>query len=1787
MSRQFLDRCLLLDLETSFDQRILKIGAIYRGQIFVYPAGRSLDDALAALDRFAGAADFVLGHNVLDHDLPILARRAPGLEMLRKPVIDTLYLSPLAFPENPYHRLVKDYKLNRHAVSDPLADARLAACVFAEAWQSLADAASTEPELAAFYAFCFDALAGLRTLFTDLAGRPPMAGDEALEYLASGCRGQVCAPALAECAGRELRRPDHRLTWSFAVAWLRVAGGASVLPRWVAARHRHTPELLEALRGRPCADPGCLYCRTHHDLEAQLARFFDLAAFRALPAAACGGSLQRAVAARGAASGSLLAVLPTGSGKSLCYQLPALIRYRQRGQLTIVISPLQALMQDQIAHLHARTGLDCAAAINGLLTSPERGAALEKVRLGGVAILYVSPEQLRNRTFRQAIEQREIAAWVFDEAHCLSKWGHDFRPDYLYASRFIRDLARRQGRRPPPPVACFTATAKPDVAREIRDHFRAELNTELVVFGGNLRRAELHFGVEAVAGAAKLARVHTLTAEQLAAAPGAAVVVYFATRRGTERAAEFLAAKGVQAAAFHAGLPAPDKRRVQQAFMEGSLAVVCATNAFGLGIDKDNVRLVIHGDLPGSLESYLQEAGRAGRDGNPAKCVLLFAEADVERQFRLAAASRLSRRDIAQILRGLRRLARGQRGGGGEVVVTCGELLASDAVETSFEAKDRDADTKVKTAIAWLERAQLVERNQNQTRVFQGRLRITSLDEAARRIGERAPQLKAAEREVWLAILAALMNCPPDQGVTADELAEIPALAAIVESGVEDADGAAAGGGNDGRGGGGAGERAGEAVLRILDQMAALDLIESGLQLTAYLKPRGQGGSAAAFDDLCRLERALLEVLAARPPAAATGAWQEVSLRWLNQTLRDRGLPSHPERLRRLLTSLAREGSGEPGRASLLALAYRSRDHYGLRLPRGWQDLLDLAERRRATAGCVLAALLALAPAADAAAARAAGGPQTTVRIAFAIADLAAALRSDLDLAARTPEPESAAERALLLLHDLEVIQLQHGLAVFRQAMTIRLRAGKRGVRYTEEDFRTLREHYRERTFQIHVMARYAELGLRDMDRALEFVDDYFSAEREAFSRRHFPGEAAMLARATGRDSYRRIVESLDNAAQSAVVAAHADASLLVLAGPGSGKTRVVVHRCAYLLRVERVPASAILVVCFNRSAAREAAQRLRQLVGDDARGVMVQTYHGLALRLTGTSLAAGALQGGAEPDFARLIDDANRLLRQPAAAEAAAAAQPGGLLRDRILAGFSHVLVDEYQDINEAQYELIGHLAGRREAEQDRRLPILAVGDDDQTIYGWNGASVEFLRRFQKDYPKTAVHFLVENFRSSSAIIACADRLIRHNRGRMKQGHPARADGKRAPEQGGGSAGATGAAHAGRVRLLRVAGAGAQAAAVVEHLLELRRLTPHLDWRRCAVLARTRRELEPIRALCEARELPVIWAADREKLPPLHRVREIAALLRVLEARRGETLRASWLLAQTACGVPAEPAANPWTALLREILHEWQDETADAEVAAGETAEFLFDALAERRREPVRGEGIYLGTVHSAKGLEFSHVVLADGGWTAKKPDLDDEEAERRLYYVGMTRARHTLGLLARRDEDNPHLRLIEEGAAAAGGNARTATGNGANHDLQVIEPAIEEPPAGILERRFALLGLGDLFLDYAGRRPPGDPLHARLDRLRPGDPLTAFTTPEGWIDILDASGSPVAALSQSGRDALGGAGRPDLLRVIAMVERRASDSRPDFQKSLRCERWLVPMVEATYRECRPRHER
>jgi ATP-dependent DNA helicase RecQ len=335
------------------------------------------------------------------------------------------------------------------------------------------------------------------------------------------------------------------------------------------------------------------------DLAGELHRHFGLAAFR---------EGQREVIDSLLAGRSTLAVMPTGRGKSLCYQLPALLL----PGVTLVVSPLIALMKDQVDALAAR-GI-AATFINSSLEQDEQERRIAAMAAGEVKLVYVAPERFRHRAFVQALANTPISLFAVDEAHCLSQWGHDFRPDYLKLRGAIAACKN-------PPVLAATATA----TREVRQDIVAQLGlVDPAVVVSGFDRPNLKYVVRYAPGEEqKLAKLD----EVLSKVPGHAIV-YAAKRKHVELITEHLQMNGVEAVPYHAGMQEGERSWAQDRFMSGEARVVVATNAFGMGIDKPGVRVVVHYDLPGTIEAYYQEAGRAGRDGHASYCVLLFGPAD-------------------------------------------------------------------------------------------------------------------------------------------------------------------------------------------------------------------------------------------------------------------------------------------------------------------------------------------------------------------------------------------------------------------------------------------------------------------------------------------------------------------------------------------------------------------------------------------------------------------------------------------------------------------------------------------------------------------------------------------------------------------------------------------------------------------------------------------------------------------------------------------------------------------------------------------------------------------------------------------------------------------------------------------------------------------------------------------------------------------------------------------------------------------------------------------------------
>jgi len=1686
-TRPLIGHCLALDLEIGKDSgRIHALAAIRsdRADEPLCAKQHGLHDAIRRVEHMAQDVSWLVGHNIIGFDLPHLRALAPDSPLLDMPVLDTLRLSPLAFPRNPYHRLVKHYKeakLLRFPPSVPELDARLSLTLLEEEFEALRALRTSHPALLAAW---HGLLAqrendrGFAAFVAEVREAPAPTPGECAKAVTSCLDESACASALEALASKDSESPWPLV---YALAWISVAGTNSVMPPWVRHEFPEAAELVRALRDRACGADGCAWCVEHHNPRRVLQRWFGFPAYRPVPACEDGAPMQEAIVLASMRGEHVLGILPTGTGKSVCYQVPALARYEHTGALTVVISPLVALMADQVHGLAAR-GISQCAALNGLLSMPERSEVLDRVRLGDTAILIVSPEQLRNRGFRRAVQQREIGGWVVDEAHCLSKWGHDFRTDYRYIGRFIRESA---GEERIPPVLCLTATAKPDVIGDIANYFQHELKAPLRVFNGGANRENLDFQVQETTGPHKLRDLHVILQEHLPPEAAGGAIVYCATRRHTEAVAAHLQQLGWAAAYFHAGLRPESKKHTQQAFIEGTIKVIAATNAFGMGIDKPDVRVVIHVDIPGSLENYIQEAGRAGRDQESARCILLYCQEDVEQQFGLSALSRLPQHEIQAVLRAVRRLARRNRDA--PVIATPGEILAGG--DESVVRQDGDMeDTRVRTAIAWLERADLVRRDENRHEVYPSTLKIPSLEEARERLAD-TPQPYAGQ---LLALVKFLMDADSDEGVSTDELMGVTRLSSA-------------------------------GVTRALYDLQRRGILTEDSLLTALVHHGVASASQQRLEQASLLEEALIDKLMEFGAEMEKDSRAPLHLRAISQHLKEDGHQNAlPVTLMRLLQGIAADGRSEGAQTGSLRLRKRDAEWVELTLQREWPSLRETARRRRAGAALLLRHLLECLPP---------GSRGTDLQVETTFGKLYEVLETDLELKP-IKDAHRFVEHALLWMHEQEILRLGRGLTVFRAAMT--LQVPQTNHRFTNHHYLDLQEHYREQVVQIHVMAEYARRGLRAAHDALHLARDYFTLSREDFLHRWFPKQLKVLEHQTTPASWNAIVEGLNRDQRAIVLDDRQQTNVLVLAGPGSGKTRVLVHRIAFLVRVQRERPRSILALAYNRHAAVEIRQRLHQLIGAEARFVTVLTCHALAMRLTGTSFAT--LQAN-EAAFREVVADAVALLKGRGIPEDEADAH-----REQLLAGFRWIFVDEYQDIQEEQYELIAALAGRTLNDPESKLSLFAVGDDDQNIYSFNGASVEYIRRFQSDYNAKPA-YLTDNYRSTAHIIDAANQIIALAANRMKLEREIMVDEARRGEAPGGEWEQRDPLTRGRVHLLEAVSLSEQAARAMHELQRLASLDPHWDWAKAAVIAREWALLDAVQAHCEDHGIPA-ERADSGTLP-FWRLREAQELCTWLRTRGLEPVATpeigAWL---------AKQPDTRWWNLLREAAESYCLEFGEEGLPAAHFREWLVDCGSELSRNP---RGLLLLSAHRAKGLEFDHVVLLDGGWQREKPD-EDQDAQRRLYYVAMTRARKTL-TLCRMGRSNPLLSMLAGSAAVA------TTG---------VSPFALS--SKVSARRYRTLTASEVDLGYAGRQSPENAVHRNIRALQPGAPIQMQHIGGRWV-MRDSHGHVVGRLASKFKLA-----QRQLIqraRVHAILTWRKQDGEEEYRETSRCMQWEVVIPE------------
>jgi ATP-dependent DNA helicase RecQ len=1261
-SKSYNVRWAIVDIEVGLsDHKIHDIGALrYDGAVYHNSSKGSLMD-------FIRDVDYICGHNTIYHDAKYLF----GNGDIQLPLVDTLYMSPLLFPERPYHRLLKDDKLISEQINNPVNDCEKTRDLLMDeiaCWQKLPDRKRR---------IISTLLQGKREFkgFMDLVGAE-VATVNLSALIWNEYKGRIC-----QYADIVAIIEQYPVELAYALSLIDTNDERSITPGWVLHNYPGVEYVMSILRQRHCSEPDCEYCNSILDIHNNLKSFFGYDNFRTYE----GEPLQER-AARAAVEGqSLLAIFPTGGGKSLTFQLPALIAGRTVHGLTVVISPLQSLMKDQVDNL-AERGITDAVTINGLLDPITRALAIQRVQDGEASLLYIAPEMLRSKTIEKILLTRHVVRFVIDEAHCFSSWGQDFRVDYLYISKFIREYQQKKGCKQAIPVSCFTATAKQKVIQDIYDYFKNELWLNLKLYASKATRTNLRYAVvHADTDEEKYQKLRVLLSEYDCPA-----IVYVARTRRTLDLSARLTRDGYSALPFNGKMEKDEKVANQDAFMSGRVRIIVATSAFGMGVDKKDVGLVIHYNISDSLENYVQEAGRAGRDPQlNAQCYVLYSDNDLDKHFVLLNQTKLSISEIQQVWMAVKKMTR-QR-----PQTSCSSLEIARLAGWSDSGSD--IETRVRTAIAALEQAGYLERGINMPRVFATGITVKNMDEARQRITESV-LFDNEDREKAVRIIKSLIS---EKHVTKAQDAEaesrVDYLADILGLTKKE-------------------------VISAVERMRQEGILADTKDITAYLQDAGvtERKSMLILERFAKLEQYILQHI---PDDGLT-----ISSKQLNDDAVNSGITTSSEKsIRTLLYFLTIKGyirkQEDPAKnIKIKRLADIDKTN-------------DRSELRWEICRFALEWLYGQMPPTS-------NDTNQSKMVQFSIVDLLNKIKTNAQSLFRSLSNAQIedVEEALLYLSNIGSLKLDGGFMILYNAMSIK-RIKDTKLRYKLEDYRMLDEFYKQKIQQVHIVGEYANLMVRNYQAAQQYVQDYFQMDYKRFISKYFKGERITeIQRNITPKRYKKLFAQLSER-QKEIISDKESRCIVVAAGPGSGKTRVLVHKLASLLLLEDVKHEQLLMLTFSRAAATEFKQRLIDLIGEAAHYIEIKTFHSYSFDLIGR---IGNLE-----DAKDVVARAAEMINQ------------GEVEPNKI--GKTVLVIDEAQDMSAEEYALVKALMTNNE---DMR--VIAVGDDDQNIFEFRGSDSLYLYQLSKE-PGSRFIEMIENYRSSKHVVDFANAFVKVIGKRMK----------------------------------------------------------------------------------------------------------------------------------------------------------------------------------------------------------------------------------------------------------------------------------------------------------------------------------------------------------------------------------------------------------------------------------
>ncbi|WP_265446207.1 RecQ family ATP-dependent DNA helicase [Acetivibrio straminisolvens] len=1272
--------------------KVLDIGSIKGNSDLFHSA------SVADFIEFLRGSEYICGHNIIKHDLKYIKNAVEAAGIKDANFIDTLYLSPLLFPKKPYHALVKDDKLQADDINNPLNDSIKARDLFFDEIKAFRELDNEmkwifytllkdKEEFSAFFKFINETLTG------EIANNPNgFDTPEALDgYEQKHCdlekiirtkfRFQIC-----EKVNLSKIIYQNPIELAYCLALINTKSRNSITPPWVLKNFPEVERIMFLLRNNPCLE-GCEYCNEALDIHKALKKYFGYNSYRIYD----GEPLQEKAVRAAVSNKSLLAVFPTGGGKSITFQVPALMSGKNSKGLTVVISPLQSLMKDQVDNLE-KAGITEAVTINGLLDPIERAKAFERVENGSASILYISPESLRARSIERLLLGRNVVRFVIDEAHCFSAWGQDFRVDYLYIGDFIKSIQEKKNMAGPIPVSCFTATAKPNVIEDIRNYFREKLSIEMELFASTATRRNLRYKVfERNSQEEKYNTLRDLIEEK-----NCPTIVYASRTKMVDTLAKRLEQDGFSARAFHGKMDKDEKTKNQDAFIKGEIQIMVATSAFGMGVDKKDVGLVVHYDISDSLENYVQEAGRAGRDENiTADCYVLYSDEDLNKHFILLNQTKLNIEEIQQVWKAIKDVTR--------IRLKTSQSALEIARKAGWNENLNDAENRVKAAIAALEDAGYIKRGQNIPRVFANSILAKNVAEAASKINA-SDRFDEKQKQNAIRIIKSLISSKRRKNPK-DEEAESRIDYLSDHLGIPK-----------------------EEIIQIVNLLREEGILADVKDLVAFIKKKeNQKRSLSILKSFVKIENVLLSVFSEEEKI--------FHIKELNEQAEHYGCRDvTPNSIKTVINLWAiknwikREYAGFSANHIAVITMY-DRNVFE-------EKLTKIHELAQFILEYLYDKIKYNAP--ESRGIKEEDKEETEVE--FSVLELKEKFEQRIKLF-NTKVSTDDVEDALFYLSRIGALKIDGGFMVIYNSMAIERIEKDNKKRYKVEDYRKLKAFYENRVQQIHIVGEYARKMVSDYKDALQFVDDYFSLNYSSFLNKYFKGSRQdEIKRNITPAKFRQLFGEL-SPTQLKIITDNESKHIVVAAGPGSGKTRVLVHKLASLMLMEDVKHEQLLMLTFSRAAATEFKKRLLKLIGNAANYIEIKTFHSYCFDLLGR---IGTLEKSGE-----VIREAVRRIKS-------GEVEPGRITK-------TVLVIDEAQDMDADEFELIGTLM-----EKNEDMRVIAVGDDDQNIYEFRGASSKYLERLIKE--KNAVMYeLVENYRSKSNLVEFTNRFVKKISHRLK----------------------------------------------------------------------------------------------------------------------------------------------------------------------------------------------------------------------------------------------------------------------------------------------------------------------------------------------------------------------------------------------------------------------------------